>query len=148
MRFHAILRLSGKTATGIAVPPEIVEQLGAGKRPAVKVTLNEYTYRTTVAPLGGEYLVPVSAEIREQAHVAAGDELDVDIELDTAPREVEVPPDLASALASDATARRAFDALSYSNRKAMVASVEQAKSAETRQRRIDKALSSLREDHS
>ncbi len=148
MKFRATIRLNGKTATGISVPPEIVTALGSGKRPAVSVTLNDYTYRTTVAPLGGEYLVSVSAEVRERAHVAAGDEVDVDIEPDTAPREVEIPPDLADALARDAEAKHAFDGLSFSNKKALVTSIEQAKSAETRQRRIEKAIMSLHEGQS
>lgn len=145
MKFRATIRLNGKTATGISVPPEIVTALGSGKRPAVSITFNGYTYRTTVAPMGGEYLVSVSAEVRERAHVVAGDEVEVDIEPDTAPREVEVPPDLADALARDAEAKRSFDALSFSNKKALVTSIEQAKSAETRQRRIQKAIVSLRE---
>lgn len=145
MKFRATIRLNGKTATGVSVPPEIVTALGSGKRPAVSITFNGYTYRTTVAPMGGEYLVSVSAEVRERAHVVAGDEVEVDIEPDTAPREVEVPPDLADALARDAEAKRSFDALSFSNKKALVTSIEQAKSAETRQRRIQKAIMSLRE---
>lgn len=147
MKFRATIRLNGKTATGISVPPEIVAALGSGKRPTVSVTLNGYTYRTTVASLGGEYLVSVSAEVRERAHVAAGDEVDVDIESDTAPRELDIPPDLADALARDAKAKQAFDGWSFSNKKALVASIEQAKTVETRQRRVEKAISSLHEGH-
>jgi bacteriocin resistance YdeI/OmpD-like protein/uncharacterized protein DUF1905 len=147
MRFRASIQLGGKTATGIEVPPEIVASLGSSKRPAVRVTINDYTYRSTVAPLGGTFMLPVSAEVRERASVAAGDEVDVDIEPDTEPREVTVPPDFTAALDDDADARRYFDGLSYSNKRRFVMGIEEAKSAETRQRRIAKAISTLREGH-
>ena len=99
MRFRATLKLNGKTATGFVVPEEVVTALGSSKRPAVVVTLNGYTYRSSIAPMGGRYLLGVSGDVRERAGVAAGDELDVDVELDTEPRVVEVPADLASELA-------------------------------------------------
>jgi hypothetical protein len=137
--------LGGKTATGIRVPPEVVASLGSSKRPSVRATINGYTYRSTVAPLGGEFMLPVSAEVRESAGVAAGDEVDIDLELDTEPREVTVPPDFMDALDGDADAKRFFDGLSYSNQRRFVLSVEEAKTAETRQRRIAKAVSTLRE---
>jgi hypothetical protein len=143
-RFRTTILQAGKTATGIRIPPEIVEGFGAGRRPAVRVTIGGYTYRSTVAVMGGDFMVGVSAEVREQAGVAGGDEVDVGIERDTAPREVTVPPDLAKALKRDAAARKAFEGLSYSNRKAYVTSIEGAKTAETRQRRIDKAIAELR----
>lgn len=101
MRFHATIQLGGRTATGITVPSDVVAALGQGKRPPVRVTINGHTYRSTVASLGGEFMPPVSAEIRERAGVAAGDEVDVEIELDTEPREVMVPPDFADALDGD-----------------------------------------------
>jgi bifunctional DNA-binding transcriptional regulator/antitoxin component of YhaV-PrlF toxin-antitoxin module len=145
MRFRTTLLLAGKTATGMRVPDEVVEALGAGKRPPVRVTINGYTYRNTIAVYGGEYLVGVSAEHREKAGVKAGDELDVDVELDTAPREVTVPADLSVALDADPAVRRRFDALSYTNRNAIVTQVEGAKSDETRQRRIARAVEGLRE---
>jgi len=145
MRFRTTIELGGKTATGMRVPPEIVEELGQGKRPAVRVTIGGYTYRSTVAPMGGNFMLPVSAEVREQAGVAAGDEVDVVIELDTEPREVAVPSDFAEALDGDAEARRFFDGLSYSNKRRIVMGIEDAKTPETRQRRIDKAVSALRE---
>lgn len=143
MKFRAIVELGGKTATGIQVPAEVVESLGSGKRPAVRVTFNGYTYRSTVAPMGGRFMIPVSAEIRKSAAVAAGDEVDVDIELDTEPRTVTVPPDFSDALDRDADARRYFDGLSYSNRSRIVLTVEGAKTAETRQRRITEAVAML-----
>jgi hypothetical protein len=145
MRFRTTVLAAGKTATGIRVPPEIVDSLGKGRKPPVSVTINGFTYRSTVATVDGEFAVGVSADVRGRAGVAAGDEVDVDIELDTAPREVAVPPDLAAALARDGAARRFFDSLSYSNRLRFVLSVEDAKTAETRQRRVDKAVSLLHE---
>ena len=145
MRFHSIVQLDGKTATGIPVPEDVVASLGSSKRPSVRVTINDYTYRSTVASLGGQFMLPISAENRTGAGVAAGDEVDVDIELDTEPREVRVPPDLAEALDRDADAKRCFDGLSYSQKQRHVLSIEQAKTTETRQRRIAKALSMLRE---
>lgn len=145
MRFRAVIQLGGKTATGIQVPPEVVANLGTGKRPSVRVTINGYTYPSTVASMGGKFMLPVSAEVRAGAGVTAGEEVDVDIELDTEPREVSVPPDLADALDSDAGARRFFDGLSYSNKRRIVLSVEEAKTAETRQKRITKAVSMLHE---
>jgi hypothetical protein len=144
MRFRTTLLQSGKTATGIRVPDEVVEALGAGKRPAVNVTINGYTYRNTIAVMGGEYMVGVSAEHRAGAGVAGGDTIDVDIELDTAPREVTVPDDFAAALDGDPDARRTFDGLSYSNKSWHVLQVDGAKTDETRQRRIAKSLDALR----
>ena len=143
--FSTTLLLGGKSATGIAVPPDVVTALGRGKRPPVVVTINGYTYRSTVAPMGGEYMLPVSAEVRGHAGVAAGDEVRVEVELDTEPREVVVPPDLAEALDAEAEAKRFFEGLSYSNKRRVVGSVEGAKAEETRRRRIAKAVTSLRE---
>ena len=110
MRFRTILEATGKTTTGIVVPPELVEELGAGKRPPVRVTINGYTYRNTVAAMGGAFWVGVSAEHRAGAGVAAGDHIEVELELDTAPREVTVPPDLADALDRDPAAKQFFAA--------------------------------------
>lgn len=145
MRFRAQVQLAGKTATGIVVPAEIVEGLAAGGRPPVRVTLGGHTYRTTVATRGGEFKLPLSAENREAAGVSAGDEVDVGIELDTQPREVPVPPDFVEALEADQDAKRFFDGLSYSQKQWFVIGIEQAKKPETRQRRIVKAVSRLRE---
>lgn len=145
MSFTARLELHGKTATGIEVPADVVEALGSHKRPPVRVTLNGYSYRSTIAPRGGKYMLPVSAEHREAAGVEAGDEVEVSLALDTAPREVEVPSDLAAAMAEDPAARERFDALSYSKQRGHVLSVEGAKAADTRRRRIEKVLGALRE---
>ncbi len=148
LRFRATLQLSGKTATGIRVPDEVVASLGKSKRPPVLVTMNGHTYRSTVAVMGGEYLVGVSAENRQLAGVAAGDEVEVQLELDTAPREITVPGDFAEALAGEPEARRFFEALSYSQKQWFVTGIEDAKTAETRQRRIAKAMERLREGRS
>lgn len=145
MRFRTKILQAGKTATGIRVPDEIVEGLGAGKRPPVRVTINGFTYRSTIAVMGGDFMVGVNADNRAGAGVAGGDTVDVDIELDTAPREVAVPPDLAAALAAEPGARRTFDGLSNSNKGWHVYQVEGAKTDETRQRRIAKSIDALRE---
>src|SRR5260370_23377333 len=145
MRYRARIELHGKTATGIRVPSAVVEGLGSGKRPPVRVTINGHSYRSTVAPMGGEFLLPVSAENRERAGVEAGDEVEIDIELDTEPRELTVPPDFKDALDRDAAASQFFDRLSRSSRQQVVLSIEGAKTAETRLRRITKAISELRE---
>ena len=143
MQFTAVLELAGKTATGMSVPESVVAKLGAGKRPPVVVTINGYTYRTTIAPMGGRYLIGVSAEHRNGAGVQAGDKLTVSVELDTAPREVEVPKYLADALRK-AGVRAAFDKLSYTHRKEHVRAIEDAKTDATRERRIAKAIEMLR----
>ena len=146
LSFHTTILQGDKTATGIQVPDEIVERLGAGKRPPVRVTINGYTYRSSIASLGGKFMLGVSAEHRKGADVAGGDEVDVDIEVDTEPREIIVPPDFAKALDRDKAAKEFFSQLSYSNKLRHVLSIEGAKTAETRQRRITKAISMLRED--
>jgi Bacteriocin-protection, YdeI or OmpD-Associated/Domain of unknown function (DUF1905) len=145
MRFHTTILQAGKTATGIRIPDEIVEGLGAGKRPPIRVTINGYTYRSTVAVMGGDYMVGVNADNRAAAGVAGGQEVDVDIELDTAPREVAVPADFAAALTAEPEARRTFDKLSTSNKGWHTSQIEGAKSDETRQRRIAKSVAALRE---
>jgi Domain of unknown function (DUF1905)/Bacteriocin-protection, YdeI or OmpD-Associated len=144
MKFSATVERGGKTATGIEVPDDVVAGLGSHNRPAVRVTIGEYTYRSTVARMGGRFLLPVSAEVRKAAGVAAGDEVDVELVLDDAPREVPVPDDLAAALDAVPGARARFDALSYTARKEHVRAVEEAKAAATRERRIAKAVDTLR----
>jgi hypothetical protein len=146
MKFTAELQLNGKTATGIEVPDEVVGALGS-KRPPVHVTINgTYTYRSTVASMGGRYLLPVSAEHRTAAGIAAGDVVELELAPDTAPREVTVPPDLAGALGQDEVAKKFFDSLSYSHQRAYVLWIEDAKKPETRQRRVGQAVEMLREN--
>ena len=143
MRFHTTILQGDKTATGIRIPPEIVDALGAGKRPPVTVTIRGFTYRSTIATVDGHPMVGVSATNREEAGVAGGDEVDVDIELDTQPRTVTVPDDFAAALAADPAAQATFEKLSNSNKGYHVSSIEGAKTAETRQRRIEKSVATL-----
>jgi hypothetical protein len=131
-----ILKAEGLNATGISVPAEVVAALGKGKKPPVRVTLNGYTYRSTIAAYGDVFMLPVSQEHRAAAGIKAGDEVEVMLELDLEPRTVEVPNDLAAALAEKPCATAAFDALSYSARKEFVRQVESAKAKETRDRRI------------
>jgi hypothetical protein len=144
MEIRATLELHGKTATGITIPPEVVEGLGSGKRPAVVVTINGYSYRSTVAPYNGAYLLPVSAENRAGAGASAGDLLTVRLELDKAPREVDVPADLAAALATEPAARAFYESLSNSNQRGYTTWIEDAKKQETRDARVAKAVESLK----
>jgi hypothetical protein len=145
MKFRATVELHRKTATGIEVPAEVVSALGGGRRPAVTATINGFTYRSSVAAMGGRFLLPVSAQIRQDTGVGAGDEVDVELELDTAPRTVTVPADFAAALRGDDAARAAFDGMSFSHQQRHVLAIEGAKTEQTRQRRIEKALADLRQ---
>ncbi len=145
MQFRTDVIPSGKTTTGITVSDEQVASLGKGKRPPVTVTINSYTWRTTIAPMGGKNWIGISAEVRERAGVAARDVIDVTVELDTAPREIEVPADLAEALAAVPAANAFFESLSYSNKRRHVESILGAKTDATRQRRIAKTVAQLLE---
>jgi hypothetical protein len=145
MRFRTTLLTAGKTALGFEIPPEVVESLGAGKRPPVLVTINGYTYRNTVAVYGGVYMIGVSAENRARAGVAGGDTVDIDLQLDTAPREVEVPPELRTALDADPAAKATFDALSNSNKSYHTLQVSGTNNPETRARRVERSIGALRE---
>jgi hypothetical protein len=140
----AVIQEEGMNATGLQVPTEVVTSLNSGKRPKVKVSLKGYTYRSTVAAYGDVFMLPLSKEHREAAGVQAGDEVEVTLELDTEPRTVEVPEDLASALAAGGVTD-VFDALAPSKRKEHVRQVTSAKAEETRQRRIAKIVAGLQE---
>jgi len=148
MKFRATIELAGKTATGVEVPTAVVAKLGSSKKPAVRVTIKGYTYRSTVATMGGRFMLPISAQVREAAGVAARDKVDVDVELDTAPREVTVPADFSRALTREPAAKRFFEGLSFSNKQRIVIAIEAAKAPETRHRRIAKSVSALREGRS
>lgn len=141
VEYRTTMHLTGRN-TGVPVPPEVLDELGGGKRPAVAVVVNGYRFGSTVGSMGGQALIPFSAERRAESGIAGGDELEVSLELDTAPRETPVPDDLAAALAA-ADVRSAFDALSPSRRKAHVTAVEGAKAAETRARRVAAVVESL-----
>ena len=145
MRFETTMSLSGNN-TGIEVPPEVIEGLGAGRKPPVVVTVNGFEYRSTVAVMGGRYLIPFSSDKRAATGIQGGDPIVVDLEVDTAPRTVEVPVDLAAAHDAAPGARAAWERLPPSHRKAHVTAVESAKAAETRQRRIAKAIEALTGD--
>jgi hypothetical protein len=136
IEYEAILERDGKTATGITVPQAVMDALGGGKRPPVRVTIHGHTYASTVGTMGGVAKIPVSAAVREAAGVSAGDRLQIRLELDDEPRSVTVPEDLDAALAGDPQARAFFEGLSYSRQKAYVAWIEQAKRPETRQERV------------
>jgi hypothetical protein len=144
MDFSAVLELSGRTATGLEVPEDVLAALGGGRRPAVRITVGSYMYRTTIGSVNGRPMIPVSAEHREAAGIEAGQTVVVRLEPDTEERTVDVPEDLAVALSGDPALTGAFDALSVSRKKALVLPILQAKGADTRQRRVVKAVESLR----
>lgn len=144
MDFDATLELDGKTATGITIPPDIIESLGAGKRPAVVVTINGHSFSTTIGSMRGLFKIPVSAERRRLIGVEAGDILSVSVVPDKAPAEIVVPADLAEALAADRGAAEFFAGLTASQRRGFIVPIEDAKTADTRQRRVEKAVAALK----
>ncbi|MDQ0744731.1 hypothetical protein QFZ62_002039 [Clavibacter sp. B3I6] len=133
-------------ATGLPVPAEALDELGAGKRPAVVVTVAGYVYRTTVGTMGGQQLLPLSAAHRAASGIAADDEVEVEvtIELDTAPCEAVLPEEVAAAIAAEPALAEAFGALSSSRQRALVDPIGEARTDETRARRVAKALAALR----
>ncbi len=141
--FRATVELGGKTATGLRVPDDVVAALGTAKRPAVHVTVAGHTYRTTVAPMGGAFWIPLSAENRTAAGVAAGDGVEVVVALDTAQRTVTLPRDVEAVLAADGEAQAFFGSLSYSHRKEWVRWIEEAKKPETRTARIERTIAAM-----
>ena len=145
MKITATVQLNGKTATGVVIPGEIVEALGGGQRPKVQVTIGDYTYRNSVAPMSGVHMLSISSEIRQATGIKAGDTIELELRLDTAPREIEVPDDFAAALAEVPRAKAFFEQLSYSNQRVHTESITGAKTAETRQRRIEKSVALLAE---
>jgi uncharacterized protein DUF1905/bacteriocin resistance YdeI/OmpD-like protein len=144
MEFTATLQLDGKTATGIRVPDAAVAALGGGQRIPVTVMINGTSYPSTIATMKGEPKIPVSAEIRAAAGIKAGDTITVRVQRDDAPRSVEVPADLAEALAADPAASAAFAGLSYSHQRRHVTAVTGARAAQTRARRVQRVLDELR----
>ncbi len=140
-KFSATLHQApGKKATGIVVPPAVIDQLDAGKKPPVRVTLNGHEYRTTIGIMAGNAMIPVSAAVRKEAGIAAGDHLDIELVVDTTTRTVEKPPDLEAAFAANPAAATFFGTLSNSLQRYHVDNINGAKTPDTRQRRIDKAI--------
>ena len=137
--FETTVAASGNN-TGIEVPGDLIEQLAAGKRPPVLVNVNGYEYRNTVAVMGGRHMISISAAVRNATGLKGGDPIRVTLTVAGAPREVNVPPDFAAALAADERARAFFGKLSNSMQRYHVDNINAAKSAGTRQRRIDKAI--------
>jgi hypothetical protein len=131
--------------TGIVVPEEVIEQLGAGKRPALLVNVNGYEYRTTAGVMSGKCMVSVSAAVRKATGLKGGDPVRVTLTVADAPREVAVPADFAAALAGDEQAGAFFAKLSNSLQRYHVDNITAAKSADTRQRRVEKAIALFRE---
>ena len=143
IRFRTVLFQAGKTATGIKIPADLIEELGGGKKPLVKVTINGFTYRSAVAVMNGAFMVGVNAENREAAKVKSGDKIDVAIEIDTEERTVDVPAEFQKMLNQNKAANKTFELLSNSKKKALVIPVAKAKTQETRNRNIEKALTLL-----
>jgi Bacteriocin-protection, YdeI or OmpD-Associated/Domain of unknown function (DUF1905) len=142
--FETTVAASGNL-TGIVVPEEVIGQLAAGKRPAVLVDVNGYQYRSTVSVMGGKHMISISAAIRQATGLKGGDPIRVTLTVADAPPAVNVPEDFAQALAADERARTFFGKLSNSLQRYHVDNINAAKSAETRQRRIDKATALFRE---
>jgi hypothetical protein len=138
--FRAELKLApGKDALGFVVPPEAIETLGHGARPPVRVRIGDYEFRYTVGVMNGDAMIGLSKAVRKETGVAPGDEVDVELVVDTSPRTVDVPDDFAEAMAGTGT-RAFFDGLSNSLQRYHVDSIEGAKADDTRRRRIDKAV--------
>lgn len=143
MRLTLPLTGHGGNTAGFVIDPQVVDALGGGRRPKVVVTVHQHTWRSSVASMGGQFLLGVSIENRRLAGVAVGDLVDLDLQLDAAPREVEVPADLAAALAAVPGARDAFDRLAFTHRKEHVRAVEEARKPETRARRVAKTVQAV-----
>jgi hypothetical protein len=143
LKFKAILLQSGKTATGIEIPRQIVEKLNAGKKPLVKITVNNFTYRSAIAVMGGVFMVAVNAENRESAKIKAGDKIEIAIELDNEERVIELPSEFQKVLNKNLSAKNFFDTLSNSKKKALIIPITNAKTDETRNRNIEKAMNVL-----
>lgn len=143
MKFRTTLRLFDATNTGIEVPEDVLAGLGRGRRVPVLATVNGYTYRTSVAPYAGMILMPFSKEHRQATGLSGGEEIEVELVPDDAPREVVIPEDLAAAFEDAPEAAAFFTGLSYTNRRAYVTWIEEAKRPETRAARIEKAIAML-----
>lgn len=144
MKFRTIIEQTGNN-TGIPVPEDVVESFNRGKRLPVAVTLNGYTYRSQLVFYKGQFVVSLSAAHREAAGVSGGQEVEVEMVVDEAPREVEIPEDLAAAFGEAPVAAQFFDSISYSNKKEFVRWITEAKKEETRRERLTRAIALLSE---
>jgi hypothetical protein len=143
MRLRLELVSHGGNTAGFEIPDEVVEELGGGRKPKVVVTIGPHTWRSSIVNMGGRFMLGVSMANREAAGVAAGQTLDLDVELDTAPRTVDVPDDLAAELASSAAARDAWATWSFTRQNEAARLLTEAKKPETRARRLEKVLADL-----
>ena len=146
MKFHTTVVLGGKTATGFQVPAEVVEALGSGKKPRVHVTIGDHTYRSTVAVYAGKFFIPLNAANRASAGVAAGDDIEVNLDLDIHPRVVTIPPEVLAALQTNSAVQQRFERLSYSKQREYIESIQAARTTATRQGRIDKMIKAQQSD--
>jgi uncharacterized protein YdeI (YjbR/CyaY-like superfamily) len=143
--FRTALQQTGNNV-GIVVPDSVIAELGAGRRPLVKVTIDgRYSFDYVIAVMGGKNMIGFSAAHRAASGFAGGDEVEISLELQTAPREIDMPPELTAALAADPIAAAAFEKLSYTFRKEHARAISEAKADETKQRRLEKIMSGLRE---
>lgn len=143
MQFTSSLQVPEADNAGILVPPVVVEQLGGGNHPKVQLTLNGFTYRSSIAKMGDAFWIPVSKARRAESNLEVGVPYEIEIELDTAPRTVDVPDELAAHFDSNAAAKAIWDALSYSKQLQLVTPINNAKKPETRQRNVDKVITQL-----
>jgi hypothetical protein len=143
--FETTVAVTGNN-TGIVVPEEAIEQLAAGKRPPVLINVNGYEYRSTVGVMGGRPMISISAAVRKAAGLKGGDVIRVTLAAAETPQEVILPADFAAALAADEHASVFFGKLSNSMQRYHIDNITAAKSADTRQRRIDKAVALFRAD--
>ncbi len=143
MRFTSALESGGGSKAGFVVPDTVVDELGGGKHPKVTVTVTGYTYRSSVARMGDRYMVGMSTDRRAEAAVTVGEVYDVEVELDDAPREVDLPSDLAAALDAAPAAKEFWQTLSYSKQQWHVLQVTGAKKPETRAKRVETSVAML-----
>ena len=144
IKFRALLQPRGPAAAVILDDAQVAAVGEGAKRFPVVATVNGYTWRTSVARMGGEFLLGLNKEVRQGAGVEAGDEVEVAVELDTAPREVEVPEALAAALAADPQAKASFEGMAFTHRKEYARWVAEARQDQARQRRVQRALEMIR----
>lgn len=143
MKFKASVIPSGN-ATAVEVPSAVIQALGSGARPPVRITINGHTWRSRIAAMRGSSLIGISAASRSASGIQPGDLVEVAVALDSEPRVVALPTDLAAALSKGEPLRAAFESLPFGLQRKHVAAVEEAKSEATRQRRIEKLVAGLR----